>query len=228
MPSGGAGRGARGGPKGKRDHGHELHHVLRGRRLRVERLHVDQAMVRARPGGRSGRSPRSGPVPASVHRESPAQVPPPAGAARAMSTRRAAPGPASSLSTAHVGLGGGAVGQHAPQRLQAAVQQQPLFGEGAGGRRRRAEARRAQEHGGMLRPPRRQAELGEHERPDVRPLLERASRRGLPWPWPARVSSRSRTGRPDDVAACRRAAILRACSGSTRLSDSPVVSSTAG
>ena len=53
---------------------------------------------------------------------------------------------------------------------------------------------------------------------------------GLPTPWPARDSMRTSTGRSSgvDVAACRRAANLRACSGSTRLSPSNTVNSTAG
>ena len=53
---------------------------------------------------------------------------------------------------------------------------------------------------------------------------------GLPWPWPAADSTRRRIGRssPQDVAACSRAAILRAWHGSTRLSSSPVVTSVAG
>src|SRR5207302_3865351 len=50
---------------------------------------------------------------------------------------------------------------------------------------------------------------------------------GLPWPWPARSSTRSRT-RPPGLAACNRAAILRACMGSTRASASPVVRRTGG
>src|SRR2546422_5915266 len=51
---------------------------------------------------------------------------------------------------------------------------------------------------------------------------------GLPMPCPALVSVRRRTGRPEEVWACSRAAILRACIGSTRLSLSAVVTRTAG
>ena len=46
--------------------------------------------------------------------------------------------------------------------------------------------------------------------------------------WPASVSYSSSTGRPEIVAACKRAVILRACSGATRVSPSPVMKSTAG
>ena len=51
---------------------------------------------------------------------------------------------------------------------------------------------------------------------------------GRPAPWPARVSCRSRIGPAPIEANCNRAAILRACSGSTRLSDAAVVISIAG
>src|SRR5205814_7276773 len=51
---------------------------------------------------------------------------------------------------------------------------------------------------------------------------------GLPWPCPALLSTDSRTGRPLAVAACRRAAILRACIGSTRVSEAAVCRYTAG
>ena len=47
-------------------------------------------------------------------------------------------------------------------------------------------------------------------------------------PWPAWRSRRSRTGRSEVVAAWRAAHILRACSGSTRVSESKTVNSTAG
>src|SRR5438067_465073 len=46
--------------------------------------------------------------------------------------------------------------------------------------------------------------------------------RGLPWPCPADVSTRNRIGADEAVEAWRRAAILRACIGSTRLSPSAV------
>ena len=58
------------------------------------------------------------------------------------------------------------------------------------------------------------------DRPTVR-LTERA-------PWPTSRSSRSSTGRPLPVACCSAAHSLRACSGSTRLSPSNTVNSTAG
>ena len=53
---------------------------------------------------------------------------------------------------------------------------------------------------------------------------------GLPTPWPARDSMRTSTGCSSgvEVAACSRAANLRAWSGSTRESDSAVVISVAG
>jgi hypothetical protein len=44
----------------------------------------------------------------------------------------------------------------------------------------------------------------------------------------ARVSYRGSTGNPDFVDAWSRAVTLRACSGATRVSESPVMSSTAG
>ena len=47
-------------------------------------------------------------------------------------------------------------------------------------------------------------------------------------PWNARDSIRNSTGNADAVAACNRAAILRACIGSTRVSLSAVASNTAG
>src|SRR5262249_1751519 len=56
----------------------------------------------------------------------------------------------------------------------------------------------------------------------------RVKPRGLPAPWPARVSWRSRIGAAEIDATCSRATILRACKGSTRLSDAAVVISMAG
>src|ERR1700674_725630 len=50
---------------------------------------------------------------------------------------------------------------------------------------------------------------------------------GLPWPWPALVSMRSKIGlvrlAPFFASACIRAAIFLACMGSTRVSVSPVM-----
>jgi hypothetical protein len=47
-------------------------------------------------------------------------------------------------------------------------------------------------------------------------------------PWPTSCSVRSSTGRSAEVACCSAAAIFRACSGSTRVSEPNVVNSTAG
>ena len=67
---------------------------------------------------------------------------------------------------------------------------------------------------------------------NVRPSASSSARlaTGLPTPWPARSSWYSRIGRSSwhGEAACTSAAILRACSGSTRVSPSAVVNSVAG
>src|SRR5207244_11493792 len=52
--------------------------------------------------------------------------------------------------------------------------------------------------------------------------------RGLPCPWPACVSMRRRIGASDAFADWSRAAILRACIGSTRLSPSAASRNVAG
>src|SRR5438876_10368519 len=52
---------------------------------------------------------------------------------------------------------------------------------------------------------------------------------GLPMPWPAsRSTRRSTTASGSSLCACNKAAIFRACIGSTRLSPSPVVDGTGG
>src|SRR6185295_1139892 len=126
----------------------------------------------------------------------------------------------------------GAVGKDPPQRLQAAVEEDALLGEGPareggeqdqegeGNHADRAMLTQCVPHGSIPSSAKRNVQTSVHSSTVL------AS--GLPWPWPARASTRRSTGRPDVVAACRRAAILRACIGSTRLSDSPVVRSTAG
>ena len=58
---------------------------------------------------------------------------------------------------------------------------------------------------------------------DVSVLLK-----GVPPECPPFVSYRIITGLSELVAACKRAVILRACSGGTRVSASPLVMSTAG
>ena len=49
-----------------------------------------------------------------------------------------------------------------------------------------------------------------------------------PMPWPAVAVVRSKIGRPELVAACKRAVILRECAGFTRPSFSPHGNKTAG